>query len=51
MSVNCVICDSEVQVEQDLSVGEILDCEECGVELEVTSQKPFAFDVFEEEEK
>jgi lysine biosynthesis protein LysW len=51
VSINCVICDTELQVENDSSLGEIVDCDACGVELEVTCQTPLALDVFEEEEK
>ncbi len=31
----CVECDAELSVPEDILVGEILNCSECGLELEV----------------
>ena len=39
-TVICVECDGEVEVAADLMVGEILECADCGAELEVTSISP-----------
>lgn len=39
-TVICVECDGEVDVADDVIVGEILECPDCGVELEVTSTDP-----------
>lgn len=33
--VKCVVCDAELTVPEDVVVGEILSCPECGAELEV----------------
>ena len=33
-NVICVECDAEVEVAADVMVGEILECAECGAELE-----------------
>lgn len=40
MSVECVVCEAEVEVPEDAMIGEILVCEDCGAELEVTSLNP-----------
>ena len=42
MSVECVICEAAVEVPEDVIVGEVLVCEDCGTELEVTSLDPLA---------
>lgn len=51
MSFDCVVCGSAVSIAEAPELGEIYDCEECGVELEVCSCAPVKLDVFEEEEK
>lgn len=51
MSFECVICGGELALAASLEVGEIVDCESCGVELELTSKDPVGVAVFEEEEK
>ncbi|MCB0675032.1 MAG: lysine biosynthesis protein LysW, partial [Saprospiraceae bacterium] len=40
MNVLCVVCDADVEAPADAIVGEILVCEDCGTELEVTSLAP-----------
>jgi alpha-aminoadipate carrier protein LysW len=53
----CPECDAEIEGEPfEFEEGEIIECPECGVELEVTSTSPLvlelieADDDFEEEE-
>ena len=36
----CVECGADVTLHDDLEVGEILDCETCGAELEVVDVNP-----------
>ena len=36
----CPICDGENQINGTLEVGELLDCFECGSELEVVNTSP-----------
>ena len=36
----CPVCDAEIELAEDLIVGELLDCEECLCELEVVSLDP-----------
>lgn len=35
-TVRCPDCDAELEVPEDVMLGEILSCLECGLELEVT---------------
>jgi len=41
-SVKCPVCDADVKVADDVMVGELLTCADCGVELEITSLSPLA---------
>lgn len=50
-TVNCPICDGEVALPADTIQGEIIDCPECGSELEVTSTKPYEVQEAPEEEE
>ena len=36
----CPVCDGEVDLADDTVEGELLECPECGSELEVTSVEP-----------
>ncbi|MFQ5652656.1 MAG: lysine biosynthesis protein LysW [bacterium] len=40
--VACPICDGEVSLGGDTLEGELIECPECGTELEVTSVDPIA---------
>ena len=40
MNVTCPVCDAEVAVADDVVVGEILECEDCATELEITGLNP-----------
>lgn len=40
MNVKCPVCDADVKVPNDAMVGELLNCGDCGTELEVTSLSP-----------
>ena len=36
----CPVCDADVTLGDDLVVGELLECDECGSELEIVSTDP-----------
>ena len=38
----CPLCGAELDVPSDAMQGEILGCDDCGAELEVTSLEPLA---------
>ena len=50
-AARCTECGGIVPVPTDVSAGELLVCEHCGVELEVISTAPLELNIFEEEEK
>ena len=44
-TVICVECDGELEMTDDVLVGEIVECPDCGVELEVTSVSPLTIEL------
>jgi alpha-aminoadipate carrier protein LysW len=50
-AVTCVECDGEVMVADDALVGEIVECPECGAELEVTGLSPLTLELAPEVEE
>jgi lysine biosynthesis protein LysW len=48
--VNCPSCGTPIE-ESDLALGEIVPCPGCGSDLEVISEDPITFEVYEQEEK
>jgi len=38
--VTCVECGAEIELEENVEVGEIIVCPDCGVDLEVVSLDP-----------
>lgn len=47
----CPECGALVNVDDDVVEGEILECEECGAELEVISVNPLELELAPEEEE
>jgi len=47
----CPECGAPVAIPADAEPGELLICDACGVEVELTSTSPVALVIFEEEEK
>ncbi len=37
----CTICAAEIERQEDTIIGELLTCNDCGTELEVTAIDPF----------
>lgn len=48
MAVVCPECDSPLDIEDDIDVGETVQCEECGAELEVVGIDPIELSPIEE---
>ena len=47
----CPVCEGSFFVdEEEVEEGDVLSCEECGVELEVVSVNPLELEVVEDEE-
>jgi alpha-aminoadipate carrier protein LysW len=40
----CAVCGGTLTLDDDLEVGEILDCGDCGTELEVVGVDPVELD-------
>lgn len=49
--VSCPECVADVALEDDVVMGEIIVCPDCGVDLEVTSLEPAAVDLAPMEEE
>lgn len=49
MEINCPDCETEINVPENIHVGQILDCDNCGAEIEVKSTKPFDYELIEDE--
>lgn len=49
--VQCPECGEDMQLPEDVEEGEIVECSNCGVELDVTSLDPLEVMLFEEDEK
>jgi alpha-aminoadipate carrier protein LysW len=47
----CPECDARVSVPDDVERGELMQCAECGVELEVVALEPLRFIVAPPEEE
>jgi alpha-aminoadipate carrier protein LysW len=47
----CPVCGNEIVMENSTVKGELLDCEDCGTELEVTNLNPFAVEEAPQEEE
>ena len=49
--VTCLECGAEVEVNSDVMLGEILQCPDCGVELEITALDPVQIELAPEIEE
>jgi alpha-aminoadipate carrier protein LysW len=49
--ISCLECGADVQSGNDLIIGEILECAECGVELEVIQVSPLSIELAPEIEE
>ena len=49
--LNCLECGAGLSVGSDLIAGEILECPECGVELEVVQLSPLSIELAPEIEE
>lgn len=45
----CPECDEEVYVDADSEQGDVVNCDECGADLEVVGLDPVELDVYEGE--
>jgi alpha-aminoadipate carrier protein LysW len=47
----CPECQSEIHVDEDVDKGEIVNCEECDIKLEVVGLDPIELDLAPEDEE
>lgn len=47
----CPICGANLKVDQDTVTGELIECTDCGTELEVTGTDPFSVQEAPQEEE
>jgi alpha-aminoadipate carrier protein LysW len=47
----CTECEAEIELESSTEVGEIIQCPDCGMDLEVISIEPSEFAPAPEEEE
>jgi alpha-aminoadipate carrier protein LysW len=47
----CPECGAEIALDYDVLDGELIECEECGADLEVISSYPLKFEKAPEEEE
>lgn len=40
MKAECPVCGAMIELQEDTVVGELLECPDCGTELEVASLNP-----------
>lgn len=45
----CPDCEEEIKIPKEAHEGEIIECSNCGAELEVLSLKPLELAILEEE--
>lgn len=48
-TVDCPECDGKVDISAEASEGDIIDCMDCGIELEITALNPIAVEILEAE--
>lgn len=51
MKAECPVCAAEIEMPKDTVAGELTDCTDCGVELEVTDIDPLTFAEAPQEEE
>ncbi|MBU0474765.1 MAG: lysine biosynthesis protein LysW [Bacteroidetes bacterium] len=51
MMAECPLCGSDVQKEPGMVVGELFECPDCGIELEVIKLNPFKVSEAPQEEE
>jgi len=49
MTIKCPDCQTPVSVLERIEVGEIIECQNCGAEMEIINLKPLEVELIEEE--
>jgi len=48
-SVFCKDCNEPIEINKELEIGEIIECQNCGAEMEVINLEPLEISLIEEE--
>ncbi len=48
---DCPVCGADIQLPEDTVMGELLECPDCGTELEVVGTNPFKLNEAPQEEE
>lgn len=51
MTAECPVCGADVSLAGDTVAGELIECPDCGTELEVVSVSPFKLEEAPQEEE
>ncbi len=51
MNTECIVCGSNIELPDDVETHEIIMCDDCGTDLEVTSVAPLSIQAAPEEEE
>jgi len=43
MKIICPDCQTEIKTEAELLIGDIVECQECGTEVEILSLEPLEY--------
>lgn len=49
MTVTCPDCEVEIKIPQNANPGQIIDCDNCGAEIEITNLDPIKIKLIEDE--
>lgn len=48
-TVVCPECQNNVDIQEDVRVGDVIECPHCGSELRITQDEPLTVEVIQEE--
>ena len=49
--IECIVCGSELNIEETIELNEIIECDECSSELEIVALNPVVVQEAPEEEE
>jgi len=49
VKAKCLDCEAEIEIQGKVIVGDILECQNCGTEMEIVKNDPIELRIIEEE--
>jgi alpha-aminoadipate carrier protein LysW len=49
MQITCPDCELKIQIPENAKIGQIIDCENCGAEIEIRNLNPIVIELVEDE--